>query len=145
MMSVKEQIENMMSLDDRKDKIYSELVSVENDIKGQQDSCKHINVYLGDEEVSIFKFPMIRCLKCGRVSCYEEYQIDASNYATKFDLNDEKQCYEKFDLIRTLALGLAREDYDVEEDELASRVNDLIQSPLAKKSSQSTVKEKVKK
>ena len=53
--------------------------------------------------------------------------VHAEDYLANFDIGDEKQCNEKFDTLQTMALGLLRDNPSMDNLELTTRFNHLIE------------------
>ena len=73
-----------------------------------------------------------RCLFCGKGKNEyffdSKYVVHAENYLTNFDISDEKQVEEKFDNLQTMALGIMKENPNMDHLEFTNRFNCLIAS-----------------
>lgn len=69
-----------------------------------------------------------------------ENVVYAENYLPQYDSEDEEQCNEKFEHIRTLALELLHDDPNMSREELCKRLNQLIQESISLKENNDTVK-----
>jgi len=144
-MSKIEQIQYARDLEEKKAKLDRKLEKINNNIEQQKKYCSHISVDLGYYGYYPSTGDMYRCLICGKGKGKEyffepEYIIHAENFLPQYDITDVKQCDEKFDNIRTLALGILKENPDMSREELTTKLNNLIQENISLSESQNATK-----
>lgn len=132
-----DKIKYIMDLEDRKSKLQRQISKISNEISEQKNSCSHISVDLGYYGLYPSTGDKYCCLLCGmgknREYYYEpKYMVHAENYLTQYDIKDDSQCIEKLEHIQILALGILRDNPDMSDEELVSKLNDLIENSIAK-------------
>lgn len=132
-----EKIKNLRELEMQKFELEKKLAFINRNIKEQQMTCLHIDVNLG----KYMLYDRYCCILCGEENIEKdfepEYIIHAENYLPQYDINDEKQCNNKFDHIQTLALGLLKDNPNMSREELVDKLNNLIQLSISFRESQS--------
>lgn len=76
------------------------------------------------------------CLLCGmgknREYYYDpKYMVHAEEYLPQYDIKDDEQCIAKFENIQTLALEILKENPEMSNEELVSKLNNLIQESIS--------------
>ena len=132
-----DKIKYIMDLEEQKSKLESQIAKISSDITEQRNSCAHISVDLGYYGLYPSTGDEYCCLLCGmgknREYYYEpKHMVHAENYLTQYDIKDDKQCIEKLENIQILALGILRDNPDMSDEELVSKLNGLIESSIAK-------------
>lgn len=132
-----DKIKYIMDLEDRKSKLQRQISKISNEISEQKKSCSHISVDLGYYGLYPSTGDEYCCLLCGmgknREYYYEpKYMVHAENYLTQYDIKDDSHCIEKLEHIQILALGILRDNPDMSDEELVSKLNDLIENSIAK-------------
>lgn len=137
-----QRIEYIKQLESKKIQLEKDLAFLNKEIAFQKDNCPHISVNLGYYGYFPSTGDKYCCLICGAGKdkddfFYEpKYIVHAEDYLTHLDIKDEAQCEEKFELIQTLALGIIKENPEMEREEIVSRLNNLIQESISSKSTQ---------
>lgn len=130
-----DKIKYAMKLEEEKVNLERKLNSVNKKIKVQGDNCSHISVDLGYYGMYPSTGDEYCCLLCGkgknREYYYEpKYMVHAEDYLPQYDITDDGQCIEKFEHIQGLALEILKENPDMSNEELVSRLNTLIENSI---------------
>lgn len=122
-MDKSKRIETIRTLKNKKGELKRKLSTIEEQLEMEKELCNHIGVNLGNN--------VCQCLICGvksKESFFDsKYMVHAEDYLANFDIGDEKQCNEKFDTLQTMALGLLRDNPSMDNLELTTRFNHLIE------------------
>lgn len=133
-------IQSIKELMDKKAELRSKLSTVNEQIEMEQGSCDHIDVNLGNNKSTLNNIH--RCLICGKGKNEyffdSKYIVHAENYLTNFDISDEKQCDDKFDILQIMALGIIKDNPSMDNLELTNRFNQLIEESITQKKENST-------
>jgi len=132
-----DQIKSILELEEEKENLEGKLSLINEKIKKIKNDCSHVSVNLGYYGVYPSTGDEYCCLLCGmgknREFYYDtRYMVHAENFMPKYDIKDDKQCIEKFENIQILALGILKENPDMSNEELVSRLNTLIESDNSK-------------
>ena len=118
-----EKIEYSRNLNDEKSKLQKELIEINKSIEELQDSCSHIGIIGKDHS---------NCLLCGKTLILSELEdklvVDANNFLDrKYNVDYEPDYIEeKFDVIRTLAIGIMKANPKISNLEFVNELNSLI-------------------
>lgn len=133
-----ERIKYIRQLEEQKANLEQQLNPVCRKIEEEKESCLHVAVNLGYYGICPSTGDKYRCLICGKgageeyfYESYPGYVVHAENYLPQYDIKDEQQCNNKFDLIQTLALGLLKENPDMSRRELVYKLNNLIKKSIS--------------
>lgn len=125
-------IQDIIELREKKEKLEREFFKINEQIQGKQNTCNHVSVHLGTNPSTLNND--YRCLFCGKGKNEyffdSKYVVQAKNYLTAFDISDEKRCEEKFDILQTMALGIMKENPNMDNLEFTNRFNCLIASSI---------------
>lgn len=130
-----DKIKYIIKLEEEKAKLERKLASVNECINVQKNTCSHVSVDLGYYGIYPSTGDEYCCLLCGmgknREYYYEpKYMVHAENYLPQYDIKDNAQCLEKFEHIQILALGILKDEPDISNEELVSRLNTLIEDSI---------------
>lgn len=125
-------IQSIIELREKKKKLERELSIINEQFQEEENSCNHVSVHLGMNPPTLNND--YRCLFCGKGKNEyffdSKYVVHAENYLTNFDISDEKQVEEKFDNLQTMALGIMKENPNMDHLEFTNRFNCLIASSI---------------
>lgn len=112
-------------------------------INTQRKTCSHVSVDLGYYGLHPSTGDEYCCLLCGmwknREYYYDSrYMVHAEDYLPQYDIKDDEQCIAKFEHIQTLSLGILKENPEMSNEELVSRLNNLIQESISMRQSKDT-------
>ena len=125
-------IKRIRELERKKYVLERELMSINEGITEEKETCMHISVNLGNYGFYPVVESKYRCLICGKGEGNEyfsanEYIVHAEDYLPQYDISDFKQCNNKFSFIQTIAIGLLKDNPDMSREEWVDKLNSLIQ------------------
>lgn len=132
-------IQEIMQLEESKQKLETELTKVNKKIQSKQESCTHnIVIYLGGffqnyQSINgVTKAGPCRCLFCGADDIWQQTNmiVDAYRYLSKYNASEEKDRNEKFQKVQIIALGLMKEKKDISNEELIIELNKIIKEHI---------------
>ena len=118
------------------------LAAINGKINTQRENCSHVSVDLGYYGLCPSTGDEYCCLLCGmgknREYYYDpRYMVHEEEYLPQYDIKDDEQCIAKFEHIQTLALGILKENPEMSNEELVTRLNNLIQESISYNKNQS--------
>lgn len=137
-----DEIKYIIELEKEKTKLEREVSLINDKIKGIKNICSHVSVDLGYYGIYPSTSDEYCCLLCGmgknREYYYDpKYIVHAEAYLSQYDIKDDEQCIAKFEHIQTLALGILKENPKMSNEELVSRLNNLIEESISYNKDQS--------
>lgn len=137
-----DKVKYIIGLEEEKAQLERKLAIVNGKINTQREACSHVSVDLGYYGMYPSTGDEYCCLLCGmgknREYYYDpKYMVHAEDYLPQYDIKDDEQCIAKFEHIQTLALGVLKENPEMSNEELVSRLNNLIQESISYNKSQS--------
>lgn len=146
------EIQEIIKLEEQKQKLENELNNINKKINSKQESCAHnIVVNLGGFAQGNriynnpnYKFGPCKCLFCGMGDIYQRTDmiVEASGYLSQYDATTASGSSKKFEMIRIIALGLMEEKINIKNEELIYELNEIIKKESKPKE---IIKIKVKK
>ena len=137
-----EKIQYIIEAEREMDALKKQLRFIEGRIDDEQFYCSHVYVSLIDHQSD----SMYLCLRCGEVVNHTnigpEYIVHAENYLPHYDVSHDVQRAIKIDCIRRFALDLLKDKTDISREELAAKLNNLIQESISIGEGQNFVKSK---
>ena len=111
-------------------------------INNQKETCSHVSVDLGYYGIYPSTGDEYCCLLCGMGKNSEyyydpRYMVHAEEYLPQYDIKDDEQCLAKLEHIQTLALGILKENPEMSNEELVTKLNNLIQESISYNKNQS--------
>ena len=137
-----DKVKYIIELEEQKAQLERKLAIINGKINTQRENCSHVSVDLGYYGLYPSTGNEYCCLLCGkgknRDYYYDpRYMVHAEEYLPQYDIKDDEQCIAKFEHIQTLALGILKENPEMTNEELVSRLNNLIQESIAYNKNQS--------
>lgn len=137
-----DKVKYIMKLEEQKEQLERNLAIINGKIDTEREECSHVSVDLGYYGLYPSTGDEYCCLLCGkgknRDYYYEpRYMVHAEEYLPQYNIKDDEQCLAKFEHIQTLALGILKENPEMSNEELAARLNSLIQESISYNKDQS--------
>ena len=137
-----DKVKYIMKLEEQKEQLERNLAIINGKIDTEREDCSHVSVDLGYYGLYPSTGDEYCCLLCGkgknRDYYYEpRYMVHAEEYLPQYNIKDDEQCLTKFEHIQTLALGILKENPEMSNEELAARLNSLIQESISYNKDQS--------
>lgn len=137
-----DKVKYIMKLEEQKEQLERNLAIINGKIDTEREDCSHVSVDLGYYGLYPSTGDEYCCLLCGkgknRDYYYEpRYMVHAEEYLPQYNIKDDEQCLAKFEHIQTLALGILKENPEMSNEELAARLNSLIQESISYNKDQS--------
>lgn len=138
-----DKVKYLIELEEEKAQLERKLAIINGKINTQRETCSHVSVDLGYYGLYPSTGDEYCCLLCGmgknREYYYDpRYMVHAEDYLPQYDIKDDEQCIAKFEHIQTLALGILKENPEMSNEELVSRLNNLIQESISMRQSKDT-------
>ncbi len=132
----------IMKLEEKKAQLERKLAIINRKIEIEREDCSHVSVDLGYYGLYPSTGDEYCCLLCGkgknRDFYYDSrYMVHAEEYLPQYDIKDDKQCLDKFEHLQILTLGILKENPEMSNEELISRLNNLIQESISYNKKQS--------
>lgn len=132
----------IMKLEEKKAQLERKLAIINRKIEIEREDCSHVSVDLGYYGLYPSTGDEYCCLLCGkgknRDFYYDSrYMVHAEEYLPQYDIKDDKQCLDKFEHLQILTLGILKENPEMSNAELISRLNNLIQESISYNKKQS--------
>ena len=144
-----EKIEYAMQLEEEKEELKRKLQKINEQIDENMKVCNHAIVVLGNKETRPHYGKTFCCLICKKYFAYNEYpeikypSVDARCYLkNKYDDSDAIQRSKKFDIIRTIALGILKENNQMDSTNLCMTLDEMFKK--SKNNQNISTEEKVK-
>lgn len=138
-MSKLDEVKCIIELEKEKSDLEGQLACVKKQINILRQSCSHIVVDLGYSGMHQNIDNKCYCLLCGMKEkeyiYYPEYIVHAEDYLPEYDIKDDEQRIAKFELLRTLTIGILKDNPKISNQELVFRLNNLIQESTSVKQS----------
>lgn len=136
-----DKVKYIMGLEEEKAQLERKLAIINGKINTEREACSHVSVDLGYYGLYPSTSNEYCCLLCGMGKNREyyyapKYIVHAEDYLPQYDIKDDEQCIAKFEHIQTLALGILKENPEMSNEELVSRLNNLIQESISYNKSQ---------
>lgn len=137
-----DKVKYIMELEEQKAQLERKLAIINGKIDTEREGCSHVSVDLGYYGLYPSTGDEYCCLLCGKGKIHDyyydpRYMVHAEEYLPQYDIKDDEQCLAKFEHIQTLALGTLKENPEMSNEELVTRLNNLIQESISYNKNQS--------
>ena len=132
-------VKYIIGLEEEKAQLERKLALINGKINTQREACSHVSVDLGYSKYRwwILLFIMWNGKKSWILLQSKIYMVHAEDYLPQYDIKDDEQRIAKFEHIQILAIGILKENPKMSNEELVSKLNNLIQESISYNKSQS--------